>query len=782
MSQIIISQIELFNFKSFKGKHVIKGLEPHFNTIIGPNGSGKSNIIDSILFVLGFKAKKMRHKLNSDLIYQGDTKEKECFVEITFVKGNKILKVKRKLVHNKSFYYINDKEVQQKELVVFMENEGVDIENNRFLILQGEIESISLMKPKNNGMLEYIEDAIGTSKYILQIEELEKEKKIKEDIFENKATEFKFNEKEFQFIKEKKESNEKLLKEYVDKISKISELCNLEESKNKIEQLELEENLKNVNEEINKINEKNKDIKKKMALNEERLHSKKKKIIKKENTLNEAKQKFYDVDKINALNENKKERIKKNIKDLKNNLEIKRDKNAVYEKEKIIFEKEIAINKNLKSEYEKKIAQFKKEIKGIKPKNEEAKINQELKNHESDLIRLAKKKDDLNEQIYNLKKDIEKKNDLEEMLKENLNEIEERIKKLTEEKITLEKEIYDLEHKIFSLKRDLSEKENNLSIFENEEENQNRQSKAISILKKVDGFIGRLGNLGTTKKEFDVAVSTAGKGNLNNFVVNNTETAEKCIEILKKNSLERSSFIVMDKIKDFTLNGNFDYLIDKIECEEKYRKLFYFAFGETILCSNLEEGKKIAFGNVRRKVVTLDGKMIEKSGLMSGGGFFKGSMKTEKFAFKKCKEEIEGIKKEINLLNEEKDKRSKTLLKIKHELSEKEDYMEKKSKIMPKEMILKELKKLNKIIEDEDFDKLENEKLNIEKLINENQENINKKQEKLDELEDMTIRHKRGELSILFDQLEGVNNKILDNKKKNSITLNYLILKKLKIK
>ena len=47
---------------------------------------------------------------------------------------------------------------------------GVDLDHNRFLILQGEVESISLLKPKaanehEEGLLEYLEDIIGTLRF-----------------------------------------------------------------------------------------------------------------------------------------------------------------------------------------------------------------------------------------------------------------------------------------------------------------------------------------------------------------------------------------------------------------------------------------------------------------------------------------------------------------------------------------------------------------------------------------------------------------------------------------
>ena len=49
-------------------------------------------------------------------------------------------------------------------------------ERKRLLFLQGEVEQISLMKPKaqgphDEGFLEYLEDIIGTNKYVEKIDE-----------------------------------------------------------------------------------------------------------------------------------------------------------------------------------------------------------------------------------------------------------------------------------------------------------------------------------------------------------------------------------------------------------------------------------------------------------------------------------------------------------------------------------------------------------------------------------------------------------------------------------
>ncbi|ORD98415.1 DPY27 [Hepatospora eriocheir] len=63
-----IEYVTLKDFKSYKGEYRIGPFDKHFTAIVGPNGSGKSNIIDGILFVLGYKAKKMRNSSISALI------------------------------------------------------------------------------------------------------------------------------------------------------------------------------------------------------------------------------------------------------------------------------------------------------------------------------------------------------------------------------------------------------------------------------------------------------------------------------------------------------------------------------------------------------------------------------------------------------------------------------------------------------------------------------------------------------------------------------------------
>lgn len=61
-------------------------------------------------------------------------------------------------------------------------------------------------------------------------------------------------------------------------------------------------------------------------------------------------------------------------------------------------------------------------------------------------------------------------------------------------------------------------------------------------LGRVQGVIGRLGNLAAIDPQYDVAISTAC-GRLDNIVTRTMDDAKRCVELMKANNIGRSTFI-----------------------------------------------------------------------------------------------------------------------------------------------------------------------------------------------------------------------------------------------
>jgi len=68
-ARMVITYLILTNFKSYAGRQEVGPFHASFSSVVGPNGSGKSNVIDSLLFVFGFRASKMRQGKISALIH-----------------------------------------------------------------------------------------------------------------------------------------------------------------------------------------------------------------------------------------------------------------------------------------------------------------------------------------------------------------------------------------------------------------------------------------------------------------------------------------------------------------------------------------------------------------------------------------------------------------------------------------------------------------------------------------------------------------------------------------
>ena len=68
-ARTVIRSLVLTNFKSYAGRQEVGPFHVSFSSVVGPNGSGKSNVIDSLLFVFGFRASKMRQGKISALIH-----------------------------------------------------------------------------------------------------------------------------------------------------------------------------------------------------------------------------------------------------------------------------------------------------------------------------------------------------------------------------------------------------------------------------------------------------------------------------------------------------------------------------------------------------------------------------------------------------------------------------------------------------------------------------------------------------------------------------------------
>jgi chromosome segregation protein len=141
----------------------------------------------------------------------------------------------------------------------------------------------------------------------------------------------------------------------------------------------------------------------------------------------------------------------------------------------------------------------------------------------------------------------------------------------------------------------------------------------------IQGVCGLVAQLGTVAPQYQLALEIAAGARLANLVVESDRVAAQAIELLKQKRAGRVTFLPLNKINPPRFNPNaalrhtrgfVDYALNLIDCEPRYRDVFCYVFGNTVVFEALEPARSY-LGEYR--IVTLDGELLETSGAMTGG-------------------------------------------------------------------------------------------------------------------------------------------------------------------
>ena len=116
------------------------------------------------------------------------------------------------------------------------------------------------------------------------------------------------------------------------------------------------------------------------------------------------------------------------------------------------------------------------------------------------------------------------------------------------------------------------------------------------------------------------------------IVVDTEKTARECIQFMKEQHLQTETFYPLDyidatqldeRLREIREPRNTKMLFDVIKfTPPQIKKALMFAVGNCLVCESDEDARNLAFnsgGGERHKVVSFDGTLFQKSGLISGG-------------------------------------------------------------------------------------------------------------------------------------------------------------------
>ncbi|MFH4975749.1 hypothetical protein AB6A40_002458 [Gnathostoma spinigerum] len=676
--RLMITYIDVENFKSYYGKQIIGPFHQNFTCIVGPNGSGKSNVIDALLFVFGYRASKIRSKKISVLIHSsaGHDNIQCCSVGVNFqqitdlpdgsyqvIPNSQFTVTRTAYKDNSSRYAFNGRNVQFKEIAKLLREVGIDLIHNRFLILQGEVEQIAMMKPKalsenDDGMLEYLEDIIGSSRLKVPIEKLQQKIESLQEDRSAQLTRVRLAEKE-------KNEAEGPVQELINRLRIDNGIVLLNNRLYQMERLEVsnvieeqEKAVQAVETELCSLNSRRDELKVKIA-DRKKMHAQLQKNLENaqeayEKTKAELanleemeKKREAELKRFSAKEKKLEEDISKEEKILEKLEKLPSTAKAKIEEHRVILtEMEALIDENNKEKAEK-LAEFDGETVELKAKKkvlEEglSKLNLRLDEASSKLT-LAQ------EELHNLRSEEESERRKVSDLRSDVDRIEDLLNTKGKELENAKHFLPGIEKELGSKKMELAslrdkegecadEVRNDRSKFENARQTMETfrsQNNIVARLMRekaagrIPGIFGRLGDLGAIDKKYDVAVSTTC-GALDFIVVDNIDTAQICVEFLKKERLGLATFIALDQqekhrsnmVKLSSTPENIPRVFDLINVvDESVLPAFYFAFRDTLVAEDITQATRVGLqSHQRRRVITLKGEVVEPSGTMTGGG------------------------------------------------------------------------------------------------------------------------------------------------------------------
>ncbi|NXM03195.1 SMC1B protein, partial [Tyrannus savana] len=646
------------DFKSWRGQQVI-GPFMRFNCIIGPNGSGrKSNIMDAVSFLMCEKTSNLRVKSVRELIHGahvGRPVSSTASVKMVYCEEDGEEKTFSRVIRGGCTEFLfNDKAVSRSAYISELEKIGILVKARNCLIFQGTVESIAMKKPKERTQLfEQISNSWELA------EEYEQKKKKMQQAEED--AQFNYNRKksvaaerkQAKIEKEEAEHYQMLIKELheeriqmklfllyhneknIDFLKTSLDEKNMEAYMKKESLSAAEDSFKVKKKALGVLNRDLQQMEKEMKTLEASLIQQRPLYIKaKENT-------SYQIKKVEmskkSLRDKEKycDKEKQNIKELEIELsDIEKAWRAFEEKaeEEImqraarveLGESQLERYRELKEIARKKVATLTQQMEKLrwedKGDQERLKLNRRKKKEIEETIKQTV------EQIEEHKKRIEKLEEYAKICSESLAEKKQQEEVLAEEIETATVRMAEVNEELNKIVGELQ----NARMDYHEGRREQMRAETLESLKRLypDSVFGRLLDLcHPIHKKYQLAVTKVFSRYMTAIVVATQKTARDCIQFLKQERAEPETFLALDYLDVKPINEKLreikgaKMLVDVVQTPfPPLKRVIQFVSGNSLICETVKEAKHIAFdGPVRLKTVALDGTLFLKSGVISGG-------------------------------------------------------------------------------------------------------------------------------------------------------------------
>ncbi len=665
---MLFKTLEIQGFKSFADKTVLE-FDTRTTAIVGSNGNGKSNISDALRWVMGEQgAKTLRGEKMEDVIFHGTIERKPmgfARVALTIDNSDRALAVdsdevviSRKLYRSgESEYLINGKKSRLRDIQELLMGTGLG-RDGYSIIGQGRVSEI--ISARDTQRREIFEEAAGVSLFLHKKADAEKQLAQAEDNIVRQRDLIRVDEERLPILKRQSEKAalaaellaQKKTLEISVSVARLNEkrgtLSELADGvlKNQAEMENYERDIKNAEDKIENLADDKlsaqarlERVRSSIQSESDELAEKRTEISVAENELKNNERRRIEFAEQLENAERSAEDFIKQTDELNSQIEEKNkqaaecdDKAAALGKELDEISSRSSAADESYSALESEIAaarseQAKQEFTAAYAKRGIDEVSEQREAFLKDLSDSENKVTEYKTELAAVKKtaaeNAEKKSAAENKLAGLERLSEGKRKRLEDARIALEQ-----------VNGKLSEKQQRhrvLSDIERSREGYFRSVKdvlAAGEQGRIRGIHGTVADVISVPEKYVVAIETVLQSAMQNVIVDNEDTAVRCINFLKETKAGRATFLPLTTIKGRSLNeprlfdeDGFEGIAGSlVECADEYAGIIGNLLGNTAVVDDINTAKMIGrkYG-YRFRIVTLDGQTVNAGGSYTGG-------------------------------------------------------------------------------------------------------------------------------------------------------------------
>lgn len=665
---MFFKSLEIHGFKSFADKTVLN-FDAQTTAVVGSNGNGKSNISDALRWVMGEQgAKTLRGEKMEDVIFHGTTDRKPMgFAKVALCIDNTDrtlpvdsdeVTISRKLYRTgESEYLINGAKSRLKDIQEMLLGTGLG-RDGYSIIGQGRVAEI--VNARGTQRREIFEEAAGVSLFLHKKAEAEKELQSAEENILRQKDIIKLDEDRLPVLKKQSEKAA-LAAELLDQKKELEisvGAAHYEERRKAIKKLDDDlllnraecEHYDNDAEKLQESIDSSTEQKQRLQAELERYRRSRDAV----NT--EIAEKRSEIQVLeNDLSHNSARR-----KELADQIAHAEESSRSFDEGIKEFQRKTEEKRRELEELEKRRSELQQRLNEIAEQNAESdKAYSEL---DSQLAQVYRERSEADVRSVQAQRSAQEAEEQKQTFLDDAANAESKLEEYSQSRSAAEKQLGDIaekrsatQNKLAGYQRlnegkvrrmndakadadktadELDTKQKRYKLLEDVEKSMEGYTHSVKELMRasqqgrIGGIHGTVADIVSMDERYVAAIETALGAAMQNVIVDNEETAKRCIRFLKETNAGRATMLPMTAMKGRYLNEprlksepGFEGIAgDLVECDDEYREIIRYLLGLTAIADDIDTAAFISkkYG-AKFRIVTLDGQVVNAGGSFTGG-------------------------------------------------------------------------------------------------------------------------------------------------------------------